>query len=47
MNVNFGLVKGYNKREKQQVVERALQSIQTWAEKMKMETNRSAASGGE
>ncbi|MCX5811739.1 MAG: methylenetetrahydrofolate--tRNA-(uracil(54)-C(5))-methyltransferase (FADH(2)-oxidizing) TrmFO [Proteobacteria bacterium] len=30
MNVNFGLVKGYNKKEKEKIIERALSSISGW-----------------
>jgi len=44
MNVNFGLLNEYSKREKQKTIERALQSVETWAEKMKMEMGPTAAS---
>jgi methylenetetrahydrofolate--tRNA-(uracil-5-)-methyltransferase len=30
MNVNFGLLKGYKKREKEKVIERALSSVSQW-----------------
>ena len=30
MNVNFGLLKGYNKKEKEKIIERALSSISEW-----------------
>jgi methylenetetrahydrofolate--tRNA-(uracil-5-)-methyltransferase len=32
MNVNFGLVEGYDKRKKEQVAQRALESIKSWGE---------------
>jgi hypothetical protein len=32
MNINFGLVKNYNKREKERVVQNALHTISAWKE---------------
>jgi methylenetetrahydrofolate--tRNA-(uracil-5-)-methyltransferase len=32
MNINFGLLKGYNKRQKEKAVARALESIEKWRE---------------
>jgi folate-dependent tRNA-U54 methylase TrmFO/GidA len=34
MNVNFGLLKGYNKRQKDKAVARALESIEKWKEEV-------------
>jgi len=30
MNVNFGIIKGYNKKEKERIIEKALSSISEW-----------------
>jgi len=32
MNINFGLLKGYNKRQKEKAVAQALESIEKWKE---------------
>jgi methylenetetrahydrofolate--tRNA-(uracil-5-)-methyltransferase len=34
MNINFGLLEGYNKRQKEQVAQRALETIDAWKEKI-------------
>jgi hypothetical protein len=34
MNINFGLVKNYKKREKDRVVKNALQAISAWKEEI-------------
>jgi methylenetetrahydrofolate--tRNA-(uracil-5-)-methyltransferase len=34
MNINFGLVKNYNKREKERVVRNALHAISSWKEEI-------------
>jgi hypothetical protein len=38
MNVNFGLLQGYRKREKEKAAERALGSIELWIKRMDGET---------
>jgi methylenetetrahydrofolate--tRNA-(uracil-5-)-methyltransferase len=35
MNVNFGLVEGYDKRRKEQVARRALETIKAWGERVR------------
>jgi methylenetetrahydrofolate--tRNA-(uracil-5-)-methyltransferase len=35
MNVNFGLLEGYDKRKKEEVAARALETIETWKEKVR------------
>ncbi len=37
MNVNFGLVEGYNKRKKEQVARRALEAIEEWGRRVREE----------
>jgi hypothetical protein len=37
MNINFGLVEGYDKRKKEQVAERALAGIAGWRDKVRTE----------
>jgi methylenetetrahydrofolate--tRNA-(uracil-5-)-methyltransferase len=37
MNANFGLVEGYDKRKKEQVAARALESIEQWKQKVRAE----------
>jgi hypothetical protein len=34
MNINFGLMKNYNKREKEKIVQNALHIISTWKEEI-------------
>jgi len=34
MNINFGLLKNYNKKEKQRVVHNALHAISLWKEEL-------------
>jgi hypothetical protein len=34
MNINFGLMKNYNKREKEKIVQNALHAISTWKEEI-------------
>jgi methylenetetrahydrofolate--tRNA-(uracil-5-)-methyltransferase len=41
MNVNFGLLEGYDKRQKERVVRQALQTVQAWREKMERDLGES------
>jgi hypothetical protein len=34
MNINFGLIKNYNKKEKEKIVQNALHAISLWQEGM-------------
>lgn len=40
MNINFGILKGYNKKEKNKVIERALSAISQWRDSFNQPLNR-------